>query len=143
MSNMPPGSELAVPVSGPSYGPTMRILSSLVVLLLGALSVRVLLKTDGWVGSDAWWLLGGTGLAVLGSWWQLLSARTTLDAQGIEQSGLLTQRMRWDEVAFARARGSRLLLKASVGRFRVFHAGNATLRAAFAEVARRYPRGGQ
>jgi len=143
MSNAPLRPELAAPVSGPSYSPAMRIVSSLVVLLLGGLSVRVLLRTEGWAGSDAWWLLGGAGLAVLGSWWQLLSARTTLDAQGIEQSGLLTQRMRWDEVAFARARGGRLLLKASVGRFRVFHAGDASLRASFAEVARRYPRGGQ
>lgn len=143
MSSTEPGIEPVERVSGPSYGPTMRILSTLVVLLLGALTLRVLLKTDGWAGSDAWWLLGGTALAVLGSWWQLLSARTTLDAEGIAQTGLITARMRWDEVAFARARGSRLLLKASVGRFRVFHAGNATLRASFAEVARRYPRGGR
>lgn len=143
MSSTEPSIEAVERVSGPSYGPAMRTVSSVVVLLLGALSVRVLLKTDGWAGSDAWWLLGGTALAVLGSWWQLLSARTTLDAEGIEQTGLITVRMRWDEVAFARARGSRLLLKASVGRFRVFHAGNATLRASFAEVAQRFPRGGR
>lgn len=141
MSRTPLRPEVAVPVSGPSYSPTMRILSSLIVLLLGALSLRVLLRTDGWAGSDAWWLLGSAGVAVLGSWWQLLSARTTLDAEGIEQTGLIAQRMRWDEVAFARARGGRLLLKASVGRFRVFHAGNAALRASFAELARRYPQG--
>lgn len=143
MSEAAPRLAFAVPVCGPSYGPLMRVLSTVVVLVLAGLAARVLLRTEGWAGSDAWWLLGGTGLAVLASWWQMLAARTTLDEQGIEQSGLIVQRMRWDEVALARTRGSRLLLKASVGRFRVFHGGNAELRAAFAQVARTDLRGGR
>jgi hypothetical protein len=141
MSGTPARPAFADPVSGPSYGPLMRVLSTVVVLVLAALAARVLLRTEGWAGSQAWWLLGGTGVAVLGSWWQMLAARTTLDAQGIEQSGLIGQRMSWDDVVLARARGSRLLLKGGVGRFRVFHAGDATLRGAFEQVARAYPRG--
>lgn len=125
------------PVTGPAYGRTFRWIATLVVLALAGLSLRVVWRTEGWASSDAFWLLGLTGIAVAGSWWQMLSSTTTLDAQGIRQSGWVDKSMRWDEVAAARLLGSRLVLKARFGRPRVFHAGNAELAAAFRALTRK------
>lgn len=123
------------PLTGPAYGRGMRAFSSLLVAGLALLTLRVLWRTDGWASGDAFWLIGLSGVAVAASWWQMLTSTTTLDEQGIRQSGWVDKSMRWDEIASARLIGSRLVLKARFGRPRAFYAGNAELAAAFREVA--------
>lgn len=122
-------------LSGPAYGRGMRFLSSLLVLGLALLLLRVIWRTDGWASSDAMWLIGLSGIAVAASWWQMITSTTTIDAQGIRQSGWVEKAMRWDEISAARLVGSRLILKARFGRPRVFFAGNAELAAAFRQIA--------
>jgi len=134
--------EFATPVTGPAYGRATRLFATATVAALALLSWRVLSRTEGWADADALWLLGLSGLAVLGSWWQMMSSTTTLDSEGIRQSGWIEKRMSWDEVSFAKLLSPRLaprlVIKARLGRPRAFYAGNAELGAAFARVAAAY-----
>ncbi len=137
-----PKPDFPSPVVGPAYGRSARLLTGALVLALAALTVRVLWRTEGWASADAFWLLGLTGIAVLASWRQMLASTTTIDADGIRQSGWVDKSMRWDEVVLARQLtprlAPRLMLKAKLGRPRAFHAGSAELEVAFARIAAHY-----
>lgn len=133
--------DIATPVTGPAYGRGMKIMATALVAGLALLTLRVLWRTDGWAGSDAGWLLGLSGVAIAVSWWQMLTSTTTVDAQGIRQSGWVDKSMRWDEVAATRLLSPhlapRLVVKARFGRPRAFYAGNAELAAVFRLIASR------
>ncbi|MEG0821012.1 MAG: hypothetical protein RR101_04300 [Burkholderiaceae bacterium] len=129
-------------VSGPAYGRFARFFTTTLMVALAALSIRVLWRTEGWISSDAFWLLGLTAIAVASSWWQMLTSTTTIDARGIRQSGWIEKAMSWDEVVAARVitprLAPRLMVKARLGRPRAFHAGSAELATAFARIATHY-----
>lgn len=131
--------DFSTPLTGPAYGRATRLFATATVAVLALLAWRVFTRTEGWADSDAVWLMGLSGLAVLGSWWQMMTSTTTLDQDGIRQSGWVEKRMSWDEVSFAKLvsprLAPRLVIKARLGRPRAFYAGNAELGAAFERVA--------
>lgn len=133
------------PVSGPAYGRGFRVFATLAVLALlafGARAVFVLLPEPP--SRDGWFFLGAVVFALIGSWYFMVTARTTIDAQGIRQSGLIERRTAWDEVRHARVRGPgfsrRLVVRNVAGRFRYYYGGTPELAAAFERIATAYPR---
>lgn len=133
------------PVSGPAYGRGFRAFATLAVLALlayGARAVFVLLPEPP--SRDGWYFLGSAAFALAGSWYFMVTARTTIDAQGIRQSGLIDRQTGWDEIGYARVRGPsfsrRLVVRNLAGRFRYYYGGTPELAAAFERIAAAYPR---
>jgi hypothetical protein len=135
----------ADPVSGPAYGRTFRLFATLAVLALLAYGVRVVFvllpeppSREGWI------VLGASTIALIGTWYFMVTARTTIDAQGIRQSGLVERRTDWSEIWHARVRGPafsrRLVVRNVGGRFRYFYGGTPELLAAFDVIAAAHPR---
>lgn len=132
------------PVSGPAYGRGFRVIATVVVVALLAHGARVVLVLrPDLPGSDGWMLLGAATFALVGSWYFMVSARTTVDAQGIRQSGLIERRTGWDEIRTARVGGfalsRRLVVRTAAGRFRYYFGGTAELVAVFGQIASAYP----
>lgn len=135
---------LRLPLTGPSFGWTVRLLSgaflSWVALLMLQPSVR-----DGYARLETWTQLAMIGcvLVMLLGYWYFFTGKTTLDSEGIAQSWLWRKSMRWDEVKSARFMGlpflawlipPRLLLTSDRGRRVLFHGGSAELHRAFAQA---------
>jgi len=133
------------PVSGPAYGLAFRIFATVAVLALltyGARVVFVVLPEPP--SRDGWILLGAAAFALIGPWYFMLIAMTTIDAQGIRQSGLIERKTDWSEIGYARVRGPsfsrRLLVRNIGGRVRYYFGGTRQLHAAFDQIAAAYPR---
>jgi hypothetical protein len=81
---------------------------------------------------------------LIGPWYFMLIATTTVDTQGIRQSGLIERKTDWGEVGYARVRGPsfsrRLLVRNVGGRVRYYFGGSPQLQAAFDQIAAAYPR---
>ena len=127
----------AVPLRGPTYGRALRVLATLIVLgLLWAL-LRHALGAAGM--SAVLWLVP----VLLGPYAVLMTASTTIDAEGICQGGLLRRRVRWDEIAHARVGGTplarRLNVRTITGRFVSLRGGSPQLLAAFERIAAAFP----
>lgn len=133
------------PVSGPAYGRGFRVIATVAVVALLAYAARVVLVLQPELpGSDGWVMLGAVTFALVGSWYFMVTARTTVDAQGIRQSGLIERRTGWDDIRYARVGGfafsRRLIVRNAAGRFRYYFGGTTELVAAFERIAAAYPR---
>ena len=133
------------PVSGPAYGRAFRVSATVAVLALlayGARVVFVLLPEPA--GRESWIILAAATFGLVGTWYFMVTATTTIDAQGIRQSGLVERKTAWSEVWHARVRGPafsrRLVVRNAGGRFRYYYGGTAELLAAFDLIAAAYPR---
>lgn len=133
------------PVSGPTYGRTFRLMASAMMIGVMAMAARATLQLpDDVPAAQGYWLLGLGMLAVIASYWFLISARTTIDATGIRQTGLIDTVVTWPELYSARLFGPpfsrRLMVRTIGGRFRFFFGGSPELLAAFARIAEAYRR---
>jgi len=132
----PAGAIPPAPVRGPAYGRTQRVLATLIVLAVLWGLVRAALEPG--MGAVLW-----LAPAILVPYGFMLTAATTIDADGLRQSGLLMRRLRWDEIAQARVGRTplacTLLVRTIRGRFVRLRGGTPQLRAAFERVAAAFP----
>lgn len=132
----------AAPVRGRSHSGLQRLLAT-AVLVAGLLAAGRLLWTQPAMaeGSALWFLLALVG-ALVGSYLFMVTAVTTISAEGLHQRGLPDRRVRWEEVASARVAGpafARRLVIRTLGGRRVPIAGaTPELLAAFERIAARY-----
>jgi len=133
------------PVRGPAYGRAFRVFATVTMLALlayGGRVVFVLLPEPP--GRESWIILAAAAFGLIGTWYFMVTARTTIDAQGIRQSGLVERKTDWSEVWQARVRGPafsrRLAVRNVGGRFRYYYGGTPELLAAFEMIAAAYPR---
>jgi hypothetical protein len=135
----------AVPVSGPAYGRTFRAIATLAVLVLLVYGARVVFfllpeppSRDGWI------FIGAAAFALVATWYFVVMAHTTIDAQGIRQTGLIDRKTQWNEIWHARVGGlpfsRRLIVRTTGGRLRSYFGSTPELLAAFAQIAAKYPR---
>lgn len=134
----------ALPLRGRAFTLLHRLLASVVVLLaLGGLLRRVLIAPEAIQGSTWWWLLATT-LMLLASYAMIMLSTTTIDAEGIVQTGLPERRVRWQDIDFAQFAGwplaRRLRVRTVAGKRVVFGGSGAALTAAFERIAAAYPR---
>jgi hypothetical protein len=131
-----------VPVRGPSHGRSQRAIASLAVLVglagLARVAATVPAATDG----NGPWMLVTIAVALLGSYYFMMTATTTIDADGIVQTGLPNRRLRWEDVAYAHVGGlpfaRRLRVRTASGRRVAFAGASPELLAAFERVAAAY-----
>ncbi len=137
---------LVEPVSGPAYTRAFKGAATVVLLLVGVLSVRawdtLMLAASTQMG---WFFIGGY-VALIGSYVLLLRSQTRVDAEGICQTGLVDKKVTWDEIKVARLRGfpfaRRLVVSTGYGKFRAFYAGTRDLEQTFARIGASYVRPG-
>lgn len=136
--------DFSTPVAGPAYSLTFRAVASIVVFGLLAYGVyAVALRTQGPIARDGWLFIGAVLVSLLGTYYLMMSAVTTIDAEGIRQSGLVDRRVAWNEIGYARVRrigATRLTVRKAGGRFVFFFGGSRDLEAAFDRIAAAYPR---
>ncbi|PPE69363.1 hypothetical protein IS481_15325 [Caldimonas thermodepolymerans] len=135
---------LNLPVSGPSFGWTIRLLAGAflgwVALAMAQPPVRAGYASLS-LGMQL--LMIGCVLVLLVGYWYFFTGRTVLTEEGISQNWAWRKQMRWDEVKAARFLGlpfltwlipPRLLLVSHAGRRILFNGGNAELHRAFAQA---------
>ncbi|MGE5338817.1 MAG: hypothetical protein ACM3PU_13390 [Gemmatimonadota bacterium] len=133
------------PVTGPAYGRGFRAAAAFAALGLLAWGARTVLALGiGRGDGDGWIVLGAAAFALLGTLYFMITSRTTIDAQGIRQSGLIERKTEWSDILYARVRGPafsrRLVVRSVNGRFRYYFGGTRELLAAFDQIAAAYPR---
>jgi hypothetical protein len=86
-------------VEGPSFSPTMKVLSSVLVLGLLAGGGQVL-QQGAWAqwNSGTRWLMGGVGAVILMGYWGILRSRTSMDGHCIRQSWLWHKEVRLADI---------------------------------------------
>lgn len=135
---MPPP-DFQTPVRGPSYSLPMRVLATAIVLVVvvGVLRWWQVPATAGW-SSQAGVIFIVTMFGTIGAWILMLRSITEVDAEGIRQTGLVTRKVAWNQVAtvrMARWGATRLIVRRGGGPFfSVFHGGTPELKAAFERV---------
>lgn len=127
------------PVHGPARGRETRLLATMVVVLVLGGLLRLVLTTPEAAGAP---LLLAV-LVLLAPYGLLMLSTTTIDAEGIRQTGLPERKLRWDRLAQAKVGGSpfarRLRVRTTAGRRVFFAGGTAELEAAFERIAAAYP----
>jgi hypothetical protein len=127
------------PVHGPAHGRAARLLATAAVLLVLIGLARLVLTTPEALGAP---LLLAV-LVLLAPYGLLMLSTTTIDAEGIRQTGLPERKLRWDQLAQATVGGSpfarRLRVRTVAGRRIFFAGGTPELEAAFARIAAAYP----
>ncbi len=131
----------AQPVSGHSYGQTLRLIAFAVTAL------AVVFAAFAWFSSarpDTTVLLMpfAVALGMIVCCWYIVTGRTVLDRDGIRQEWVTPKNYRWDEIYRARIiklpLNTRLMLNTGKPPFKMIHAGTDELEQAFEEVARLY-----
>jgi len=93
-------------VSGPAYGNGFKVVATVLTIVLavyaGSVALRFPLPQFGF-GVKA--LLVGAAVMLAVSQYWFLRATTTVDADGIRQTGMIDKRVRWDEVRGAKMIG--------------------------------------
>ncbi|WEF31895.1 hypothetical protein [Pseudoduganella chitinolytica] len=93
-------------VSGPTYGNGFKAVATVLTIALAAYTVSVALRhplPQFSFGVQA--LLAGAGAMLAVSLYWFLRATTTIDAEGIRQTGVIDRKVRWDEVRGAKMIG--------------------------------------
>lgn len=134
--------DLPQPLSGPAYSRGYRIGATFVLLLIVLQGTRVFDELQRIHAGDGGWLLWAAAIALVASYVLLLRSTTTVDAQGLRQSGLVEKKVAWSEIRHARLSGfgfaRRLVVSTGYGKLRAFYAGTPELRAAFETIAGAY-----
>ena len=115
------------------------------VVAVSGYGVAVFARADrAALGGTGWLLLGGGALLMAITAYHIATSVTVVDAQGVRQSWFIPRDVKWDDIFYARLRplpfSKRLMLVTKRGRFVQFNSGSAELDAAFAAIARRYPK---
>lgn len=138
----------ATPITGASYSVLYRAIATLLcaaVIVQGAIAVTRGPGIEGF-GTGALLWFGIALLALLTTYALMMRAKTTIDAAGLRQTGLIERRVDWSELHSARLAGfvfsRRVLVRSTSGRYRVFNGGTPALIAAFERIAEQYPVGG-
>lgn len=141
---MAPPVPIDAAVSGPAYSQSVRLMATLAMLGLIAYGARLLLTMPEAPSRDGWIFIGAVAFTLIGTWYFMVAGRTTIDTDGIRQTGLIERKVEWSEIRQARVRGfafSRRLIVYRIGaRFQVYHAGTPELASAFEKIAASYPR---
>lgn len=136
--------EFATAVSGASYSALYRATATVLVAAVIVQGVVAMTRGPGieafGAGTGLW--LGIALLALLITYALMMCAKTTVDAAGIRQSGLIERRVDWTDLQTARLAGfafsRRLIVRSAFGHYRVFFAGTPALVASFERIAARY-----
>lgn len=139
---MTAASDFAQPVSGRAYSGAFRVLATAVTAGLLLYGARVVLGAPD-PSRDGWILIGAIAFALIGTWYFMMVSVTTIDADGVRQSGIIERKVAWSEILHARVRGfafsRRLVVRTIGGRYRFFYGGTPELLAAFARVETAFP----
>lgn len=130
------------PVSGASYSVLYRVLATALLLVVFGQGVRVTIAVPQ-IDSGGWLWLGLGFFVMIATYVLLMLARTTIDAKGLHQTGLLGKEVAWDEITAARVTGfalsRRLAVRTISGRYKVFHGGTPQLVASFKRIVEHFP----
>jgi hypothetical protein len=132
--------DFATPVRGPSYSLPLRVGVTVValVVVLGALRWSGVFAIAGWTSHPAL-VVVATVFGTVGSWYFFMRSVTIIDATGIQQTGLVSRKITWSEVAKARVTRwgvTRLIVRGARGPFPMaFYGGTPELRSAFERIA--------
>lgn len=131
-------------VSGPTYGNGFKAVATLLTIALAAYAVSVALRFPlpaFSFGVQA--LLAGAGIMLAVSLYWFLRATTTIDAEGIRQTGVIDRKVRWDEVRGAKMIGipylswlfpPRMIVRTGTA-FATFNAGTQEVLVEFARIS--------
>lgn len=136
--------EFPEPVSGPSYSVAYRALAT--VLFVGVLAQGGVAlwgaSQAGTLAGTLWIWIGLAVLTLIATYVLMLRARTTVDARGIVQTGLVERRVDWHDLRAARVGGlpasRRLIVRSLDGRRYVFFGGTPALHAAFQRIGAQF-----
>ena len=135
--------EFTTPVRGAAYSRVHRGAATLVSVAVVAMGIATLLRGVDSIGVNTWLWFALALLVLAATYALMMRARTTIDAVGIRQSGVIERRVDWTDVQNTRMTrwglSRRLIVRSSFGQFRVFLAGTPELVAAFERIAARYP----
>lgn len=131
--------DFSAPVSGPAYGRVFRAMATAMLLVVLAMALRATSQLpEDEAARQGYWVMGMGLLALVATYWVLMSSTTTIDAAGIRQSGLIDKQVAWGDVRSAMLFGPpfarRLMVRTTRGRFRFFFGGSPELLAAFARI---------
>jgi hypothetical protein len=132
--------DFTTPVQGPSYSLPLRVGATVVtlVVVLSALRWSGISATSEWASQPAL-VVAGAVFGTVGSWYFFMRSVTAIDENGIQQTGLVSRRVAWSQVANARVTRwgvTRLIVRGERGPFStVFYGGTRELRSAFERVA--------
>ena len=146
MSAAAPALDLSQPISGPAYGRGYRIGASIVMALIVVMIARRYDELAPLANTTIGGFFIAGFVALVASYVLLLKSVTTIDEQGIRQSGLLEKKVAWQDIRYARLKGigssKRLVISTGFGKFRAFYAGTPALAQAFRRISAAYaPRG--
>jgi hypothetical protein len=131
-------------VSGPTYGNGFKAVATILTIALAAYAVSVALRFSlptFSFGVQA--LLAGGGAMLAASLYWFLRATTTIDAEGIRQTGIIDRKVRWDEVRGAKMIGipymswlfpPRMIVRTGTA-FTTFNAGTQEVLVEFARIS--------
>jgi hypothetical protein len=131
-------------VSGPTYGNGFKAVATVLTIVLAAYTVSVALRyplPQFSFGVQA--LLAGAGAMLAVSLYWFLRATTTIDAEGIRQTGVVDRKVRWDEVRGAKMIGipylswlfpPRMIVRTGTA-FATFNAGTPDVLVEFARIS--------
>lgn len=131
-------------VSGPTYGNGFKAVATLLTIALAAYAVSVALRfplPQFSFGVQA--LVAGAGAMLAVSLYWFLRATTTIDAEGIRQTGVVDRKVRWDEVRGAKMIGipylswlfpPRMIVRTGTA-FATFNAGTQEVLVEFARIS--------
>lgn len=132
------GTRFEPPVRGAAHGRLQRVVATALVALVAIGLLRLLWTEPAATQGGSPWFIGSAVFALLVAYAFLMASTTTLDADGIRQSGLLERKVAWSEIASVRLGGfgfARLLRVRTRGGRRIAFAGaTPELEAAFARV---------
>jgi hypothetical protein len=141
---MPPKAPVEASVSGPAYSRSVRLIATLATFGLLAYGAGLVLAMPTAPSREGWILVGAVAFTLIGTWYFMVTSRTTIDEHGIRQTGLMERKAQWSEIRQARVRGfafSRRLVVYRLGaRFQVYNAGTPELAGAFEKVASAFAR---
>jgi hypothetical protein len=134
----------ATSLSGPAYTRAFKAASTAVLLLIVVQAIRLWGVIWPALNTQGGWILIGGFFVLLGSYALLLRSRTTIDAEGLRQTGIMDKTVAWSDIKVARLRGfpfaRRLVVSTGYGRLRAFYAGTPELEQAFARIGAAYAR---
>lgn len=131
-------------VSGPTYGNGFKVVATFLTIALATYAVSVALRYPlprFSFGVQA--LLAGAGAMLAVSLYWFLRATTTIDAEGIRQTGVVDRKVRWDEVRSAKMIGipymswlfpPRMIVRTGTA-FATFNAGTQEVLVEFARIS--------
>lgn len=136
--------QFSKPLQGPAYSRGFKAATTVLLLIIVLQGARAWDQLAPVLNTQGGWILIGGFFVLLASYALLMRSQTSIDAEGIRQTGLLDKKVAWNEIKVARLRGlpfaRRLVVSTGYGKLRAFYAGTAELEQAFARISAAYPK---